>query len=446
MKDDVHIISGFDHDSGNNNTPFVVDFATAKVLNRSGSTCDAYECIIQRRRVFVKRLKARYRDNPLYRAAFSKEYDLGVSLSHPSLPRYVGFGDDYMAMDFIEGDTLADLMKRGDKRLDDKRFVCRLLKELIDVVEYLHLRNIVHCDIKADNIMVSPYHDRPITLIDLDKAYTSWLNDTSGNPEKYGCDECADGEIDFRGIGLIAERLGHRRVAATARRKEVDAATIREALQQRGLLSRWWVWLMAGCIAVVIVAALFDGNQRPPVGEQPELAPTSVAPAATVIPVDTVAAPVATISHEKPEPAPMEPQAPRPEELPSVDEIVRRHYSDLSRRHEFLRVLAADTASSALKLQTVATSYVAEQEEAQANIISDIMDRYKLNNPLEATSILSTSKEWGRFMEQDAEINRLYFREIERRGDVNRQSRRPSDRPVSQPDTTQDAGLHVQHR
>ena len=69
MKDDSHIISGFDHDSGSNNTPFVVDFATARLLNRSGSTCDAYECVIQRRRVFVKRLKAEYRDNPLYRAA-----------------------------------------------------------------------------------------------------------------------------------------------------------------------------------------------------------------------------------------------------------------------------------------------------------------------------------------------------------------------------------------
>ncbi len=207
-----------------------IDFALAKPLDRSGSTCDAYECVVQRRRVFVKRLKAEYRHNPLYRAAFDKEYDLGVSLSHPSLPRYVGFGGDYIVMDFIEGDTLADLIKRDDPRLKNRKFVRRLLLELVDVVDYLHRRNIVHCDIKADNVIISPYDDRPATLIDLDKAYTSWLDSTHGSTQKYGCDSCADGAIDFRGIGKIASQFGQEKVARVCEMDDVSVKSIKQAL------------------------------------------------------------------------------------------------------------------------------------------------------------------------------------------------------------------------
>ncbi|MDE6321111.1 MAG: protein kinase, partial [Muribaculaceae bacterium] len=188
MKDDDQIISGFD-DSAFNEPPFAIDFTNATPINGSGSTCDTYLCTVQHRRVFVKRLKAQYRNNPLYRAAFSKEYDLGLSLSHQSLPRYVGHGDDYIVTDFIEGDTLAALIKRGDRRVSDRKHAKKLIAELIDVVEYLHNRNIVHCDIKPDNIIISPYPDRPITLIDLDKAFSPWLDSTHGDTSKYGCND-----------------------------------------------------------------------------------------------------------------------------------------------------------------------------------------------------------------------------------------------------------------
>lgn len=42
-----------------------VDFGRATRLVHSGSTCDAYDSMIQRRRVFIKRLKPECRDNPL---------------------------------------------------------------------------------------------------------------------------------------------------------------------------------------------------------------------------------------------------------------------------------------------------------------------------------------------------------------------------------------------
>lgn len=417
MKDDEIIVSGFgsDRDDG---SLLKVDFATAKKLGRSGSTCDAYECTIQRRRVFVKRLKTEYRDNPFYRAAFDKEYDLGVSLSHPSLPRYAGFGDDYIIMDFIEGDTLADLIRRGDSRLKDERFCRKILYELVDVVDYLHYRNIVHCDIKADNIMIPPYADRAVTLIDFDKAYTSWLDSTPGDPAKYECDDCADGKIDFCGIGRIAGMLGQKRVAAVCQDKDAAIGDIRKTLSRAGerrwLRNRSIVICMAAVgVAVGIVVLMkgfkLDDTSAPPVSQ-------------AVIPADTVMeerpveyAPIIEKQEEKLWKV-AESASDTPADVSGELELtVDRYYGPLARRHDYLRKLAADPKSTVAQLRQVIASYAADQTKAQNQIISDVTGLYGLGNPLEAVVILATCDAWNRFMEHDTEINRVYCREIEKR-------------------------------
>ena len=147
-----------------------IDFKKAQKLPGGGSTCDIYKAISQRRKVFVKRLKPEYRNKPLYLAAFDKEYDIGVSLNHKSLPQYREFHKDYIVMDYIDGKTLAEMLKEKDLWLSKEKNVIRMLRELLDVVDYLHQRNIVHCDIKPDNIMITN-GNRNLMLIDLDRCF-----------------------------------------------------------------------------------------------------------------------------------------------------------------------------------------------------------------------------------------------------------------------------------
>lgn len=68
-----------------------IDFEDAIRLPDGGSTCEIYRTRWQRREVFVKRLKEEFRTNPLYLDALDKEYEIGVSLKHPSLPDYREF-------------------------------------------------------------------------------------------------------------------------------------------------------------------------------------------------------------------------------------------------------------------------------------------------------------------------------------------------------------------
>ena len=111
-------------------------------------------------------------------------------------------------LDYIDGQTLADLLQRSDPWLLNERNAVRMFKELIEVVDYLHRHNITHCDIKPDNIMITS-NNKNLVLIDLDKCYTDSLNDTSGDPSIYGLSEKERGNIniDFHGIGKIAESL-----------------------------------------------------------------------------------------------------------------------------------------------------------------------------------------------------------------------------------------------
>lgn len=424
------MISGFDSRVGDRSSP-EVDFSSARRLERSGSTCDAFECVVGRRRVFVKRLKEEFRNNPVYRAAFDKEYDLGVSLSHPSLPQYVGFGGDYIMMNYIEGDTLADLIKRNDHRLRNRKFGSKILRDLTDAISYLHHRNVIHCDVKADNVIVSPYDDRPSVLIDLDKAYTSWLDSTPGDARKYGCVDCADGQIDFRGLGKIASQLGMKRIAAECRKDNVTGEAIKKLLRPRGSKTKMIVGMG---LAVLIAMTGWLMYERGFYSQPEDLAEevednASYSQTGGVISEENAEGATAdnhndskglsTVNTENAENRkdkfPASDEVTIKETNETVDKIVKIYYGPLYSRLDYLEDLIADPKASSEQLRLALTSYSKEQMEMQGKIFKSIMERYGLTDAWDSQSMLGTSKEWNRFMQRDAKITSLYSKEIDRR-------------------------------
>lgn len=185
-----------------------IDFDEAERLSVSGSTCEVYKTRWQRRDVFVKRLKAELRAKPIYLDALEKEFEIGVRLTHPSLPVYHEFHGDYIVMDYVDGTTLAEMISGDDSWLASEKNIVAMLRQLIDVVDYLHRHNVVHCDIKADNIMIT-HKCKNLMLIDFDKCYTDALPDTAGHPALYGVSGREPGSmaIDFNGIARLLARL-----------------------------------------------------------------------------------------------------------------------------------------------------------------------------------------------------------------------------------------------
>jgi serine/threonine protein kinase len=94
--------------------------------------------------------------------SFNREMNLLSSLQHKNLPRiHDQFSDPehwYLVMDYIEGQTLEDLLARFPKGRLSVEQVAWIGSQLCDVLSYLHSQSpsIIFRDVKPSNIMITP--------------------------------------------------------------------------------------------------------------------------------------------------------------------------------------------------------------------------------------------------------------------------------------------------
>lgn len=102
---------------------------------------------------------------------FEKEARALASLQHPyivGVHQYFRDNDTaYMAMDFVEGRTLLDIIETDPARLTPDA-VKTLLSQLLQAVNYIHRHDILHRDISPDNILIDD--DNLPVLIDFGAA------------------------------------------------------------------------------------------------------------------------------------------------------------------------------------------------------------------------------------------------------------------------------------
>lgn len=202
------ILQPSDYDEGQVNYSSEV-FADKKPIRTTGTTCDTFSARFESLHVFVKQLKPEFRSNPKFREAFRKEYEIGFPLNHSSLPRYIRFlNGDTIVIEFVDGKTLLDLIQTDDLWIHQDSNIETLVGQLLNVMDYLHRKNILHCDIKTDNIMITN-ETRNLMLLDLDKAFTASQDLTPGTPLNYGTNEehLTKRQMDIRGVGKVIVAL-----------------------------------------------------------------------------------------------------------------------------------------------------------------------------------------------------------------------------------------------
>ena len=89
---------------------------------------------------------------------FYREARAAGSLSHPNIVTIFEAGEDhgrhFIAMEFLEGQTLRDIMQIEGKLTVEK--AVEFTKQICDGLTYAHSKGVVHRDIKPDNIQVLP--------------------------------------------------------------------------------------------------------------------------------------------------------------------------------------------------------------------------------------------------------------------------------------------------
>ena len=139
-------------------TNFDGRFELLAVLGR-GATGTAYKArdVLLDRIVAIKILHGFLLANPKAVERFRQEALAGTSLSHPGISRVYSQslsadGRLYLVMDCLEGKSLADILETEGKLQLDRFF--RLFSQIIDALMHAHDKEIVHRDIKPNNIVV----------------------------------------------------------------------------------------------------------------------------------------------------------------------------------------------------------------------------------------------------------------------------------------------------
>ena len=162
----------------------------------SGATSDVWRARLAGRLVFIKRPKAAFKSDPQMLDAFAKEFELGFSLDHPVLARYLSSGADaqgpYLVQEYIDGPTLETILKENPTYFQSAAHLDALLRPLLSALQYLHAHGVLHLDLKPQNVLISRTSHQP-RLIDFGMARSDARPFSTGHSPRFAAPEQLSG-------------------------------------------------------------------------------------------------------------------------------------------------------------------------------------------------------------------------------------------------------------
>jgi serine/threonine protein kinase len=146
------------------------NFALEALLGKGGMG-EVYKAKDQKlgRDVAIKVLPEEFAKDVDRVARFQREAKLLASLNHPNIAAIHGLekseGTHFLVLELIEGDTLADRLKRGAIPVEES---LKLALQIAEALEAAHEKGVIHRDLKPANIKVTP--DGKVKVLDFGLA------------------------------------------------------------------------------------------------------------------------------------------------------------------------------------------------------------------------------------------------------------------------------------
>lgn len=220
----------------------------------------------------LKCLRPEFLYTPVYRQALVKEFEIGLLIDHPHICRTIGMEDvdglgPTIIMEYVDGDTLREIMDKGLLTTD---FALHLTRQLMDALEYLHCKQVIHRDLKPENIIIT-HNGRNVKLIDFslsDSDAHCVLKCPAGSlnyiaPEQLLPDARPNVKSDIYSLGMVvngmAEATGScdlRRIAKICIRHDPAArpASVSQIMPQVQRSYRSHIYLSLLIAAVVVLS------------------------------------------------------------------------------------------------------------------------------------------------------------------------------------------------
>jgi serine/threonine-protein kinase len=173
-------------------------------------------------------------------AAFEREARILANVSDPNVVKVydslIDEGHYYFVMEFVEGEHLGKLIRRGPTPVDQ---VVRILEQVLSGLQTMHGNGIIHQDIKPSNILIDSKGIPKITDFGLatnagdDGPTLDWGSVQYLAPEVFSNTFVQDARLDIYALGMVAFEL--------LLGEKAFRAECREIYEVESEISRKWV-------------------------------------------------------------------------------------------------------------------------------------------------------------------------------------------------------------
>jgi serine/threonine protein kinase len=144
---------------------------------------------------------------------FEREFRVAHALDHPNIVRALDCGMDngapYMAMEFVDGESLGDRIERQGRLSEDE--AVPIILQVAEALHAAHQKRLIHRDVKPDNILITKKGQAKLTDLGLVKAVDpngeltqagSWLGTPNFMaPEQFADAKAVDTRSDIYALG-----------------------------------------------------------------------------------------------------------------------------------------------------------------------------------------------------------------------------------------------------